>query len=79
MTLTERMRSTREDRDLYQKEIAKILDITTQQYQLYESGQRELKLHQLEKLCIFYNISADYFLGLIDEPLKYKQGYRDKK
>ncbi len=67
---TQRLRDLREDNDLNQEQIAKILDITRQQYQLYESGKRELKISHLIKICKFYNVSADYVLGFTDIPRK---------
>lgn len=68
MHFTQRLRDLREDKDLNQENIAQILEITQQQYQLYESGKRELKIHQLVKLCKYYNVSADYILCLTDDP-----------
>lgn len=68
MHFTKRMRDLREDRDLKQDDIANILKITRQQYQLYESGKRKLPIDQLIQLCKFYNVSADYILGLTDKP-----------
>lgn len=68
MHYTQRIRNTREDNDKLQKDIAKELNITTQQYQLYESGKRKLPIDHIITLCKFYNLSADYLLGLIDDP-----------
>ena len=68
MHYTQRLKDIREDRDLNQENIAKVLKITRQQYQLYESGKRELKLHQLITLCKFYNLSPEYVLGFTDSP-----------
>lgn len=70
----QRLRDLREDKDLKQEDIAKILNITKQQYQLYESGKREIKTHQIKELAEYYNISADYILGIIDTPRKIKKG-----
>ena len=64
-----RLKDIREDRDLKQKDIADILSITTQQYQLYESGKRFLPVYHLKTLCEFYNISADYILELTENPM----------
>ena len=64
MYYTKRLRDLREDKDLKQDDIARILKITRQQYQLYESGKRKLPIDLLTELCKFYNVSADYFLGL---------------
>lgn len=66
MEYIQRIRDLREDGDLKQKHLADILNMTQQQYQLYESGKRELPLHHLITLCRFYNISADYILGFTD-------------
>ena len=70
--LTKRLRDTREDKDLKQKDIADILDITHQQYQLYESGKRKIPVDKLKTLCTYYNISADYFLGFTKEQKEIK-------
>ena len=43
MYLYQRLRDIREDNDKTQAEIAKVLNITTQQYQLYESGKSNIK------------------------------------
>lgn len=66
MNYTKRLRDLREDKDLKQEDVAKILNITRQQYQLYESGKRKLPIDLLTELCKFYNVSADYILGLVD-------------
>ena len=62
------LKNAREDNDKTQKDIASHLKITTQQYQLYESGKREILSKFIKELAIFYNLSADYLLGLTDEP-----------
>lgn len=64
MQFYERIRNAREDKDEKQETIAKYLGITRQQYGLYESGQREFKINHIVKLCMYFNISADYILGL---------------
>ena len=66
------MRQIREDRDLTQAEIGKLLDKSQQGYNHIETGRAELKMEDLAKLCRFYNLSADYILGLIDKPRPYK-------
>lgn len=59
-----RIKDLREDNDLFQKDVAKHLNITQQQYSLYELGIRELPLDLLIKLAKYYNVSTDYILGL---------------
>ena len=58
------IKELREDRDLYQEDIAKYLKITKQQYSLYETGKRQFKTKHIIELCKYYNVSADYILGL---------------
>ena len=72
MDYRERLRQIREDRDLTQAEIGKLLDKSQQGYNHIEAGRAELKMEDLAKLCRFYNLSADYILGLIDKPRPYK-------
>ena len=72
MDYRERLRQIREDRDLTQAEIGKILDKSQQGYNHIETGRAELKMEDLAKLCRFYNLSADYIVGLIDKPRPYK-------
>ena len=55
--------------DLYylkQEDIASVLNITRQQYQLYESGKREMPMHHFVILAKYYNVSLDYLAGLVD-------------
>ena len=68
MHFYQRLRDVREDRDLKQADIAKVLQITCQQYQLYESGKREIPVHHLITLAKYYHLPTDYLLGLIQSP-----------
>ncbi len=63
-----RLKDLREDKDLTQKEIAKLLFITQQQYSLYEKGYRDIPTAALTALSKFYGVSTDYILGLTDNP-----------
>ena len=58
------MRDLREDADKTQQQIADYLGTSQTMYARYERGANELPIHHLIKLCEFYNVSADYFLGL---------------
>ena len=64
---TKRMRDLREDHDLTQKHIADKLGMKQQQYQAYESGAVQLPITKLQDLCVLYEVSADYLLGLTDD------------
>ena len=58
------MRNLREDNDLTQKEVANVINKSQQGYSHIEEGRAELKIEDLKKLCVFYGVSADYFIGL---------------
>ena len=50
-----------------QKQIAEVLFTTQPQYYRYEKGLRDLPCEHLVILAKFYNVSADYILGLTDK------------
>ena len=61
-----RLRAIREDRDYTQAEIGRLLHKSQQGYAHIESGRAELKIDDLKILCRFYDVSADYMIGLSD-------------
>lgn len=63
MNYRERMKALREDNDLTQLQVAQIINKSQQGYNHIEVGRAELKIEDLIKLCDFYNVSADYFIG----------------
>ena len=67
MDYRRRMRNLREDGNLTQREVAKILNKSQQGYSHIEDGRAELKIDDLIRLCQFYKVSADYFIGLSDK------------
>ncbi len=73
MNYRERLRNIREDRDLTQAEIGKLLNKSQQGYSHIESGRAELKIDDLVTLCRFYNLSADYIIGLVSKPQSFQQ------
>lgn len=68
-----RIRDLREDHDLKQKDLAKILCCTQQAYSNYELGLRDIPSDILIKLAEFYSTNIDYIMGLT----KNKTYYRD--
>ena len=67
-----RLKDLREDNDLKQENISAILQITRQQYGLYETGKRTIPIDLLIKLANYYNTSIDYLVGLTNEIKPYK-------
>lgn len=60
------IKDLREDHDLLQKEVAKLLGISQQYYSEYEKGNRTIPIQHLITLSKFYGISIDYMVGLSD-------------
>ncbi len=63
MFIYPRFRDLREDKDLRQEDIAKILDTTQTQYSRWERGAQEIPLHHAIALADFYKVSMDYITG----------------
>ena len=66
-THVERIKELREDNDLLQRDIAKILGTTQQVYSRYEKGENEIPVRHIITLAKFYKVSGDYILGLSDK------------
>ena len=67
-----RIRDLREDKDITQKEMARMLNCSQQVYSNYELGQRDIPTDILIKLAKFHNTSIDYLLGETNTPKRYK-------
>ena len=64
METYEILRGLREDKDLTQQNLADVLKIGRTMYRRYETGECEIPIRHLKSLCLFYEVSADYLLGL---------------
>lgn len=62
-----RIRNLREDSDITQAQMSKILNCSQQVYSNYELGQRDIPTDILIKLSKYYNVSIDYLLGLTNK------------
>lgn len=60
----QRIKDLREDKDLKQIDIAKILETTQKQYSRWETGQYPIPFEIVIKLAKYYNVSIDYIAGL---------------
>lgn len=63
----ERIRNLREDKDLTQKQIGQLLNMSQTGYNQYEIGKNDIPTKILIDLAKFYNTSIDYLLGLTNE------------
>ena len=66
-----RLRDLREDKDMNQTQIAKMLGMSQTGYSKYETGENDIPTAVLIKLARFYNTSIDYLLGETDTPNRY--------
>ena len=64
MNYADRMRNLRQDNDLSQKNVADMLGVAQTTYSQYELEKRPMPIDYLIALCKFYDVSADYMLGL---------------
>lgn len=68
----QRIRDLREDHDLSQTQLAKILCISQATYSRYESGILDIPSEALIQLALLYHTSIDYLLGLTNNPQPYR-------
>ena len=70
--LYRRIRDLREDKDLTQTEMGKILMCSQRVYSNYERGELDIPTEILIKLAKYHNVSVDYILGITDIKESYK-------
>ena len=66
-----RLRDLREDRELNQTQVAKMLSMSQTGYSKYETGENDIPTAVLIKLARFYQVSIDYLLGETDTKTRY--------
>ena len=74
-----RLKDLREDYDLRQIDVAKILGMNQQQYSRYETGKQTITTELLVKLAGYYRSSTDYIFGLTDVRKPYRKKANTKK
>ena len=67
-----RIRDLREDMDLTQTELGKIIGMSQTGYSKYETGENDIPTAILIKLARFYNTSIDYLLGETNNSKRYE-------
>ena len=75
----QRLKEIRQDKDLKQSDVAKVLGIKQQQYSEYEIGKRLIPINYLYDLALFYNTSIDYLIGKTDISKPYPKSILEKK
>jgi len=67
----DRLKELRQKSNIKQTAIAEMLGVLPRTIRFYESGEREPNIESIKKLANFFNVSADYLLGLSDNPQRY--------
>ena len=68
MAIYIRIRNLREDKDLTQTDMGKILSCSQRVYSNYERGDIDIPTQTLIKIADFHNVSVDYLLGRTNNP-----------
>ena len=76
MTYFRRIRDLREDHDLKQEDLAKLLNCTQACYSNYENGKRDIPTEVLRILAEFYNVSIDFLLDVTNVKEPYPKNSR---
>ena len=66
-----RIKDLREDKDILQKDVAELLNISQTNYSKYELGKINIPINTLKKLALIFDTSIDYLLGLTNERKPY--------
>ncbi len=74
-----RLKEIREDKNLKQTDISKLLNVTQVAYSYYEIGKRQIPIDLLKKLARIYNVSIDYLLYMTDEKKPYPKSIMEKE
>ena len=62
-----RLKDLKEDRDIKQSDVAKIINMSEKQYARYERGETDVPLQAAIKIAKFYGVSIDYIAGLTND------------
>ena len=73
MIMRMKIRDLREDNDFTQQQVAQYLKCDRSLYSKYEREERDVPLHIMVRLALFYHTSVDYLLGLTNEKRPYKR------
>lgn len=66
-----RIKDLREDKDMLQKDVAELLNISQTNYSKYELGKINIPINTLKKLALIFDTSIDYLLRLTNERKPY--------
>ena len=67
----ERLRKLRKDKGIKQEELADVIGVQKSTVSLYEIGKNDPSDKVKVEIAKYFNISLDYLIGVIDEPIPY--------
>ena len=62
-----KLKELRAEKELTQKQLADLLNTTDDSIFSWEKGRSQPSIEMIRKLCLFFDVSSDYLLGLEDE------------
>lgn len=68
-----RLRELRKQKNISQTTLGNLLGVTATQISDMEMGESATSMARLHELCQYFSVSADYFMGLTDDPTPYNQ------
>ncbi len=68
--ISERLKQLRISKGVTQKQVAEFLNVAPNSIQRFEYGTNRPSIDSIIKLCTYFNVSADYLLGLSDNPTR---------
>lgn len=69
----ERIKHLRKEKGLSQTELGNKLGLSQKQVSHLEVGRNEPDINTICKYCAYFNVSADYLLGMIGDPRPLKE------
>lgn len=73
MEFGDRLRQLRQEKDMYQKDLAKVIGVSESAISAYEKGIREPQYSKLKELADYFSVSVDYLIGASDVKDGYSQ------
>lgn len=64
LTLGEKLRLLREDKEISQSELGNFVNMSQRKISYIECGKYEPNIQDIQELCRYFKVSADYLLGL---------------
>lgn len=67
MSFKDKLKELRKSKEMTQTQVANLLNMSKTGYASWEQGLSQPSIEQLKLLCSFFEVSADYLIGIEDE------------